>query len=248
MQAEFKQRFVQQWARYFPKAPLPITFYYADQETRATKMAPYPEGHCLIHELTRVRSGESLSFTGESVMCGGGKYYLGFTQKLRPNFSAFLSCGIPGQLEGERYKASPALVEEQMAAEPHRSAPAKMIVFKRWDQLAETDQPQVVIFFAAADVLSGLFTLANFDEHGNQAVIAPAVSGCASIVQVPLRELHAERSRAVLGMFDVSARPWVEPGVLSLAVPWPKFVRMVDSMDDSFLITGSWDKVRSRFS
>jgi len=47
-------------------------------------------------------------------------------------------------------------------------------------------------------------------------------------------------------MFDVSARPCVPSGVLTFAVPWPKFVGMVDNMDESFLITTSWHKVRSR--
>jgi len=29
-----------------------------------------------------------------------------------PHFEYFLSCGIPGKLEGERYKKSPELVKE----------------------------------------------------------------------------------------------------------------------------------------
>ena len=30
--------------------------------------------------------------------------YLGFSEKVRPNFEFFLSCGIQGKFEGERYK------------------------------------------------------------------------------------------------------------------------------------------------
>jgi hypothetical protein len=51
---------------------------------------------------------------------------------------------------------------------------------------------------------------------------------------------------AVLGMFDLSARPCVSAAMLTFAVPWPKFVRMVENMDESFLITDPWRKVRSR--
>ena len=32
----------------------------------------------------------------------------------------------------------------------------------------------------------------------------------------------------------------------SFAIPWPKYVRMVDNMQESFLITKSWNKVRTR--
>ena len=60
------------------------------------------------------------------------------------------------------------------------SAPGRFIVFKRWDALEETDTPEVVIFFASPDVLSGLFTLANFDEaEPNGASPAPSGPGAA---------------------------------------------------------------------
>ena len=109
--------------------------------------------------------------------------------------------------------------------------------------MEDGDNPLVVIFFATSDVLSGLFTLANFDEPQPNGVITPFGAGCATIVDYPYKELKSSEPRAVLGMFDVSARPAT---VLTFAVPWPKYVRMVDNMKESFLITESWDKVRMR--
>lgn len=99
---------------------------------------------------------------------------------------------------------------------------------------------------ARIHVLSGLFTLANFDEVQPRAVIAPFGSGCSSIVYHPYRELATERPRAVMGIFDVSARPCVAADELGFAVPWLKFTSMVEQMDESFLTTGSWNKVRAR--
>ena len=58
-------------------------------------------------------------------------------------------------------------------------------------------------------MLSGLFTLANYDEPQPYGVIAPFGAGCASIVDYPYKEIKAPQPRAVLGMFDVSARPCV---------------------------------------
>jgi hypothetical protein len=49
-------------------------------------------------------------------------------------------------------------------------------------------------------------------------------------------------------MFDVSARPFVPAGTLSFAVPIKKFLTMVANMEESFLITQSWDKVRRRIA
>jgi hypothetical protein len=149
-------------------------------------------------------------------------------------------------LEGERYKKSPEMVKEIMKHQTPSKAPGDTIVFKRWDKMGEEDHPSVVIFFAPPDVLSGLFTLANFDELQPNGVISPFCAGCASIVDYPYKELKSAEPRAVLGMFDVSARPCVPSTVLTFAVPWPKFIRMVDNVKESFLITKSWNKVRAR--
>jgi hypothetical protein len=246
MDIEFKQRFIERWEKYFPGVDLPIAFYYTDEEGRGELVQPPKGSRCVICDLTQVRNGKSLRFDVNAVGCGGGKRYLGFVPSLRPNFEYFLSCGIPGEMEGERYKKSPELVNEQLKHQQPFEAPGKYIMFKRWDRMNEEDDPAVVVFFAPSDVLSGLFTLANFDESDPYAVIAPFSSGCGSIVYYPYQELRSQHSRAVLGMFDVSARPCVPSGVLTFAVPWPKFVHMVDNMDESFLITESWHKVRSR--
>lgn len=246
MDITFKQRFTELWNRYFPCADLPIAFYYTDEEGRADS-APLPKGfRCIICDLVRVRNGKSLYFNVDTVGCFGGKKYLGFVQDLRPNFEYFLSYGIPEKLEGERYKKSPELVKEVLKHQPPFKSPGKYIVFKRWDMLDEDDEPAVVVFFAVADVLSGLFTLANFDESNPLSVIAPSASSCASIVSYPYIELDSQNPKAVLGMFDVSARPCVPAEVMTFAIPWPKFVCMVDNMEQSFLITESWNKVRTR--
>jgi hypothetical protein len=246
MKSGLKQQFAERWQKYFPGAELPIAFYYTDEPGEASLFRIGENHHCFIGALQPIRQGKILCFDTKSVACFGGKRYLGFTQNLMPNFEYFLSCGIPGKLEGERYKKTPDLVQELLRAVPNFVAPAKYVLFKRWDVLKEEDEPQVVIFFAPPDVLSGLFTLANFDEPTNEAVFCPMGAGCGTIVQYPLVECKSERPRAVLGMFDVSARPDVEPSVLTFSVPMQKFERMVDNMDESFLITGSWEKIKSR--
>jgi uncharacterized protein (DUF169 family) len=161
-----------------------------------------------------------------------------------PNFEYFLSCGIPGEMEGERYKKSPEIVREVMKNRPEFKAPKKYIVFKRWDTIVEADKPDVVIFFAHPDVLAGIFTLANFDEIEPNGVFAPFAAGCSTIVTLPYLEKSAKRPRAVLGMFDVSARPCVPDNTLTIAIPINKFEKMVANMEESFLTTKSWAKVK----
>ena len=138
------------------------------------------------------------------------------------------------------------LVEEIMKNAPTFKAPGRFIVFKRWDKLEESDQPEVVIFYAKPDVLSGLFTLARFDEADRNAVSAPFGSGCSTIVQYPYFERDSEHPKATIGMFDPSARPFVPSDVVTFSVPISKFVCMLDNMEESFLITDTWQRIRKR--
>jgi len=247
MDTAFKNKFLTLWKKYFNDAELPITFYYTDEEGHAGAVKPGSVPRCIIGGLVKVQKGESLAFDVDAVGCPGGKRYLGFAEELMPDFEYFLSCGIPGKMEGERYKKTPEMVKEYMKKHaPATKAPGRFIVFKRWDRLEGTDNPEVVIFFARPDVLAGLFTLASFDEVEQNMVIAPFGSGCASIVQYPYLETKSASPRAVIGMFDVSARPFVSKDALTFAVPMNKFARMIDSMEESFLITPSWAKVQKR--
>jgi uncharacterized protein (DUF169 family) len=246
MNMRFKEKFSTLWGKYFDHAELPISFYYTDEEGHAELPKPNSMPRCVIAALQHVRKGRSLCFEVNSVGCPGGRRYLGFAEGLMPNFEFFLSCGIPGKLEGERYKKTPDLVKEVMKNSPAFKAPARFIVFKRLDMLEKSDNPEVVIFFAQPDVLSGLFTLANFDQAEPNGVFAPFGAGCSTIVQYPYLEKKSSSPRGVIGMFDVSARPFVPKDVLTFSVPVNKFVTMIENMEESFLITKSWGKVQAR--
>jgi uncharacterized protein (DUF169 family) len=246
MDTNLKEKFLVLWKKFFGQAELPITFYYTNDEGHAELAKPNSVPRCVIAALSLVRKGRPLCFDAESIGCFGGQRYLGFRETIRPDFEYFLSCGIPGKLEGERYKKTPEIAAESVKLAPKFKAPARFIVFKRWDLLEESDKPEVVLFFAKPDVLSGLFTLASFDETEANGVFAPFGSGCSSIVQYPFLEKDSARPRAVIGLFDVSARPFVPENTLSFSVPMHKFERMVSNMEESFLITNSWKAVQKR--
>jgi uncharacterized protein (DUF169 family) len=246
MKTSERDNFTSQWKKYFNQAELPISFYYTDEEGHAEKAKTATGHRCIIADLHKVRRGQSLYFDADTIACYGAKRFLGFTQEIMPNFEYFLSCGIPGKLEGERYKKSPELVLKAMESQRPFISPGRFIVFKRWDQLAEHDEPQVVIFFGRPDVLAGLFTLANFDQEEPNGVIAPFGSGCSTIVFYPYFQIESSRSKAVMGMLDISARPYVTKDEITFAAPMGKFQSMINNMDESFLITESWKRVQKR--
>jgi hypothetical protein len=173
---------------------------------------------------------------------------MGFRPIPRPKIEYFLSCGIPGEMEGERYIKTPEIAREYFANVKTRKAPREYAIFKAFDQLAPEEEPEVIIFFAPPDVLSGLVVLTGFASERADAVRLPFSSGCGSILTHPLKEGEKEKPQAILGMFDISARPFVEPGFLTLAMPTKLFLTLLKNQDESFLITPSWKKVRARIA
>ncbi len=246
MDTAFSKLFIARWEKYFAGADLPICYFYTDHVRAEDLRETINLDRCLIGNLKLVQDGYPFVYDAHSPGCAGGKRYTGFSSTLRPKFEYFLSCGIPGELEGERYKKSPQLVEAYLENHPPFEAPAKYLVFKRLDQLREDENPLAAIFFAAPDVLAGLFTLANYDRPDPYGVITPMGSGCASIVGYPYQEAQSENPRCILGMFDVSARPSVPEGKLTFTVPMRRLEQMTQNMDESFLITKSWELVRQR--
>jgi hypothetical protein len=248
MDSTIKNEFLKKWEKYFGKAELPFVYFYTLDRGNATLLDTRKEWSCIIRELVRVRKGESLAYNETNLRCGGSKRYLGYAKGMRPNFEYFLSCGIPGEMEGERYIRTPEMVREVMKKMQTIPTEGKYIIFKRWDKLEEQDEPEGVIFFATPDILSGLFTLADFDQVDGDGVIAPFSSGCGSIVYRTWLESTKENPRAVLGMFDCSARSCVPKEILSFSVPMKKLLTMMANMDESFLITETWETVRKRIN
>ena len=98
--------------------------------------------------------------------------------------------------------------------------------------------------------MTALFTLAN-----SRPVPDPNGVTCrfwfrvrSSIIHYPRLEQKSDHPRAAFGMFDPSARACVPVDILTFAIPMKKFERMIDSMDESFLITPTWDKVKTKIA
>lgn len=248
MDTKLRDRFMELWERYFSSSELPITLELSSRDCGIDE-AESPDGwRCIICDLARVRKGRPLLLGRKSLSCSGAQYFLGYVRERSPDFRYFLSTGKPGSVRGERYKRSPELVDGFVASDTFLPAGDRRYLFRRWDSLGEEDCPDVVIFFAGGEVLSGLFTLANFECPDPQGVICPFGSGCSSVIHYPLLEAQRERPRAVLGMFDPSARHCVPKDTLTMAFPMKLFCRIIGTMEESFLETESWRRVREKIT
>jgi uncharacterized protein (DUF169 family) len=225
----------------------PVGVYYTNDKPEGVTPKEGISG-CMIGLLQNTRKkGQTVYFDKKHFGCPGGAYYMGLLESPRPNIEYFLSCGIPGEMEGERYIKTPELAKEYFGKMKPRPAPATYCVFKPFEQFQEGDKkPEVVVFFSSPDILSGLFTLTNYTLESTDAVFTPFGSGCSTILTYPLKEAEEEHPRAIIGMFDVSARPMVEKDILTLAMPYSVFLKLLENVSGSFLQTESWKKVLQR--
>ncbi len=248
MEISLQADFITKWDKYFMGAELPFVFFYSDEEKYAEHAAKKKGWTCMIAQLDPVRNGKTVTFAQDNIGCMGGVRASGYPVEYSENYRYFLSCGIEGKSGGLRLKKTAELVDDYMKTSPDFKSEGKYIVFKRWDKLEDGEDPRVVIFYATPDVLSGLFNLAGFDSADRFCVIAPFSSGCGSIINYPLLEEGREEPRSIIGMFDTSARPFVDENILSFALPLGVFAKLVYEMDESFLITDDWLRIGKRIS
>lgn len=76
-------------------AELPIAFWYSDRMGASTEKVT----GCLFKCMKQVRDGKTVSLSNETITCGGGKFYTGFTE---------MPERVPGFVSlKEKYKKTP---------------------------------------------------------------------------------------------------------------------------------------------
>lgn len=229
--------FTERFRAAFGKAELPLAFWYSDKATGI----PERTKACFIKYLKKTREGEPMTFDTESVACGGGKFYTGFSD-MPPFVPTFVS-------EKEKYKQTPEMVLQFIREMELLRAPKPYLNFSRVDTLDSFDRIEGLIFFATPDVLTGLVSWTQFDNNRPDSVSVPFGSGCSSIISQVVSENRRNGKRAFLGLFDPSVRPNVEANVLSLAIPLSRFKEMYETMPHCcFNDTHAWPKVRERIN
>ncbi len=246
MDAKLKDKFIEDWEKYFPGVDLPFALFYSDDQKYWDDLRPQEGFGCMIAHFAPVLRGERVAFAEETIACPGGVRYAGFPAEPDPGMKHFLSCGIPGEVEGLRLKKTPELVEGSFGEHTPEEAGGRFLVASRLDRLETDEIPEVIAWLARPDVISALFHLAAFHSTDRSSVISPQTSGCGALINYPMAEKEKEHPRAILGMFDISARPYVRKDNLSFAVPLSLFEEMAGNMDESFLITESWERVKKR--
>ena len=116
----------------------------------------------------------------------------------------------------------------------------------RFEPYREGMHPDVVVAFCNPDQLSAMIVLHGYDKPEYDRVIASTVSGCASMVRIPLNELRSDKPRAVITGTDLAARKFVPEGEVAFAVTGPEFDKMLAVTEECFFHSPVWKPVRNR--
>lgn len=194
------------------------------------------------------RKKKAAFFDRERFGCPGGAFYLGFMKPYLNMHPYFISTGIPGILEGERYSDSPEAAREFFDTIDPPPAPARFCVIKPLSLFAGGEEPDTVIFFSRPEVLSGLFNLTTFVTGDIDAVRTPFGPGCSGLVTWPAKYREQGKEYAMLGAFDPSCRRFLKTDELSFAVPLSLYRKMITRWEGSFLTTETWKTVRKKIA
>lgn len=202
---------------------------------------------CIIGVLRLARKRRQVvTVMNHDNLCPGGRVYANLEGAVTDFIPAFVSTGMEGVFEGERYCKNPEVVVQYLDQVRLKADPLPYRIFKPVDMLTENEVPEVVVFFENPDVLSGLFTLVQFETGDNDSIIAPFGAGCAGIYTWVKRYLEEGKERAVIAGFDPSARPFMAPDELTFAMPYTMFLRLMSCYRESFLFTHSWQTIKKR--
>jgi len=173
MNLDIKKNFLEKWEEHFPGSELPIVCYYTDElygEEFPKAPRPNKSGYtCIFSQLAPVRRGHARAFNAQNLGCFGARPTLGFEKsEVSDEIMDFL-------INVERYKKTPEHVYTLFDTNRTIQAQGKYIVFKRWDLLSDSDDPQVVSFFCGADAIAGLHAL--FFSSWGAEVLSVGIGG-----------------------------------------------------------------------
>lgn len=202
---------------------------------------------CVLGIVWRARKAKTAAyFDSERFGCPGATFYLGFMKPYLNMHPHFISTGIPGILEGERYTDSLEAAKDFFDSIDPPTAPARYCVIKPIGQFSGDEKPLVVIFFARPEVISGLFSLAAFLNRDYESVRTPFGPGCAGLVTWPVKYLNRESGIAVIGGFDPSCRKFLKTDEMTFAVPLKMYYDMLNRWEESFLKQSEWKSIQKK--
>ena len=233
----------------FTPSPSELPTVEKERNNQVNWPAVFENFSCSIGHIWRARKKQGTAyFSAERFGCLGCAFWMGFNKPQVETIIHYVSTGIPGRMEGEHYCGSPDLLRQIFENLNPESATGDFCVFKPLNQFSLSETPLFVIVYDRPESLSGIHQLATFVTGDPLTVVSPWSAACGSLVAWPMHFQARGENRAVLGGWDPSARKFFKGDELSLTIPFPMFVTMVERYKESFLVKKTWDTVKKKIA
>jgi len=201
---------------------------------------------CIMPLIIKSAKGSIIAFNHNYTAKPCAKFYLGYTNWISPGVESFLSNEEVNNRKPEHFIKNKELALSFLKENVPDRLRNNVIIIKPLEKFHKNEKPEVVIFFANADQLSGLVYLINYNSPTEERISAPFASACSSVFSLPLKYAKQGINKAVWGLHDISARKRLPKDLMSLSMPYQLFEEMYANIDDSFLNTENWEIIKKR--
>ena len=227
----------------------PLPTREKEEKNQVNWQAVFGDFSCVMGHIWRARrKNKPAYFSAEHYGCPGGAFWLGFNKPQAEAIIHYVSTGIPGMGDGEKYCDSPDNLRKMFEYVDPRPAPKPYCVVKSLSLFEENETPELILFFTRPESLCGLHQLATFVTNDPEVVASPWSAACGGVAAWPLHYLQKGQTKGVIGGWDPSARQFFRPDELSFTVPYSMFTDMLNRYEDSFLTHDAWQRTKKKIA
>jgi len=226
---------------------LPVGMFFSESKPENAISFKSKWNGCILPLIFKSAQGKTVAIDQDTTGWNCSAFYLGYQNWIFEGIECFLSDGVVNGREGERFIKTSQQAKSFVEFYRPESLTTKVTVFKPLSDLEPDETPELVIFFVNPDELSALVYLLHFNApESEDRIVTRFISGCGSIVTLPMKLLKEGKMQAVWGMHDISVRRRLPKELMTLTMPYELLAEITKDIDQSFIITDSWKSIKER--
>lgn len=226
---------------------LPIGMFFSETKPENAISFKSKGNGCILPLIYKGAQGKTISIDRDTTGWNCSAFYLGYQDWIFDGIECFLSDGVVNGREGERFIKTSKQAKSFVEYYKPETLNTKVTVFKPLLEFEAHETPELVIFFVNADELSALVYLLHFNSpESEDRIVTRFISGCGSVVTLPMKLKNEGKMQAVWGMHDISVRRRLPKDLMTLTMPYDLLVEITKYIDETFIITESWKAIKER--
>lgn len=224
----------------------PVGVFFTDEIPEDALHFKKKGSGCITPLIFKSAQGKTIAFDENTTGWPCSSFYLGYSDWIFPGIEKFLSNEVVHGREPERFMKDPDTAKRFVETFIPESKRQGAVVFKPLEQFAGNEKPEVIIFFANPDQLSALVFLIQYAAPDEERIVTKMASACISIFTSPMKYAQKGEKRAVWGLHDISVRKLMPKELMTLTLTYDLLTEVYENMNDSFIQTENWKRIKSR--